>query len=102
MGEPNRFKILSLLHKELVLCVSDVAKRVDLSVANTSHHLQVMEEEGLVSCEPDGRCRLYRIVHPLVGDILQRATTPSRLHLPDTFPKGGGSIPSPYRGRDGT
>lgn len=74
LGEQNRFAILSLLDERGPLCVTDVGRELGISVANASHHLLVMEEAGLVSCSPEGRCRVYSIADDQARRLMRVAS----------------------------
>lgn len=70
VGDQRRLTILcSLLTKEQ-LCVSEIAAESDLSVATTSHHLQVLQEEGVLTSVRDGKRICYALSdEPFVGDL---------------------------------
>src|SRR5579859_5575142 len=46
--------------------VEQLSRQVDLSVANTSQHLQVLKEAGLVASKRDGNRVRYRLASPTV------------------------------------
>jgi DNA-binding transcriptional ArsR family regulator len=46
--------------------VEELARQVDMSVANTSRHLQVLKEAGLVAATRDGTRVRYRLASPVV------------------------------------
>jgi rhodanese-related sulfurtransferase len=50
--------------------VEGVAGRVGLSVANTSQHLRLMRQAGLLSSRRDGKHVLYRLSDPAVVDLM--------------------------------
>jgi DNA-binding transcriptional ArsR family regulator len=60
LAEPNRRRLLdSLLHGPQP--VSVLVEAVGMSQPVVSKHLRVLREAGLVSVQPDGQRRLYRI-----------------------------------------
>ena len=63
LGESTRARIIGML-LEAPLDVGEIAKRVGMSQYNTSKHLRILREVGLVEVRPKGRRRTY--VLPLV------------------------------------
>lgn len=60
-GDERRLRILCLLMKHTQLCVSEIALALKMSVATTSHHLQVMAKDDLVIAIRDGKRICYRL-----------------------------------------
>ncbi|MEE8342290.1 MAG: metalloregulator ArsR/SmtB family transcription factor [Gammaproteobacteria bacterium] len=60
LGSANRLKILELLAQG-ERSVESLAKASDLSVANTSQHLQQLRQSGLASARKQGQSVFYRI-----------------------------------------
>jgi len=60
-GDENRLRIICYLFKEEDSCVSDIATHLQLSVATTSHHLKMMEKDGLVEARRDGKHIFYSV-----------------------------------------
>jgi DNA-binding transcriptional ArsR family regulator len=58
VAEPSRRAILELLI-EGPRPVGELAERTGLSQPNTSRHLRIMREAGLVQSRPSGQQRLY-------------------------------------------
>jgi len=54
-SEPNRLHILCLLFEKRKMCVSDISKKLKLSIAVTSHHLQALTKEELLISKRDGK-----------------------------------------------
>lgn len=50
--------------------VEVLAAEVGMSVANTSHHLQVLKRARLVESERHGQFVIYRVADPVVGELL--------------------------------
>jgi len=65
----------ALDHNEM--SVSQIASTIDASVQNTSQHLQLMKERGILVSRRQGQTVFYRIADP---DLLQRYGL--RLHHP--------------------
>jgi len=61
VGDESRLKILCVLFEKKKVCVSDIAHRLDMSVAVVSHHLQVMFREGLAVPVRQGKRICYEL-----------------------------------------
>ena len=48
------------------LCVSDLAKLLNATIATTSHHLQILKKNNLVQSERDGKQVFYYINNPRI------------------------------------
>ena len=53
-GNPARFKILFLLHKEGQMCPCDLSDVLDISVGGVSQHLRKLKDGGLVKDKNKG------------------------------------------------
>ena len=69
VGEPNRRRLLELLHHQRESTVSDLVAASGLRQPQVSKHLKVLSAASLVTCRADGRFRRYR----LDGEGLQTA-----------------------------
>lgn len=65
-----RLEILDVL-QQAERTVEVLAAQVGLSVANTSHHLQVLRRGRLVESERRGHHVVYRLADPAVGEALR-------------------------------
>jgi DNA-binding transcriptional ArsR family regulator len=66
LAEPNRLHIVELLRSG-PLTVGEVAERLGLNQPQTSKHLKVLHESGLVEVQPSANRRIYKLRHqPLV------------------------------------
>lgn len=65
-----RLEILDVL-EQAERTVEVLAAEVGLSVANTSHHLQVLKRSRVVESERRGRHVVYRLADPAVADVLR-------------------------------
>jgi len=73
LGDPSRVKIIALLTREANLCVSSIAKRLDMSVSRVSHHLKLLEHLGFVKHRQEGKEVFHRIEDDCIIDIMARA-----------------------------
>jgi DNA-binding transcriptional ArsR family regulator len=60
VAEPARREILDLLI-DGPQAVGELVARTGLSQPNTSRHLRILREAGLVAARPDGQRRLYEL-----------------------------------------
>jgi DNA-binding transcriptional ArsR family regulator len=74
-SNPRRIMILwALIGREL--SVSEIATTIKASLQNTSHHLTLMKNKGILSAHRDGQSVHYRIVQPeLVNGLICKAPT---------------------------
>ena len=69
-SDESRLKILCVIFNKGKICVSDIAKELDMSVAIVSHHLQVMARDDLLYSEQEGKCTFYYLLQkPFVADL---------------------------------
>jgi DNA-binding transcriptional ArsR family regulator len=68
LAEETRLRILRLLLKEQ-LSVTEISERLKVSPYNTSKHLRVMREAGLLEIEKHGQQRLYRVAAKLQSEM---------------------------------
>lgn len=61
LGDESRISILNLLNKRGELSVSEIAVHVDMQIACTSHHLQVLKKSGIVDSRRDGNTVYYSL-----------------------------------------
>lgn len=61
VGEPNRRRLLSLLHRQHESTVSELVAASGLRQPQVSKHLKVLAAAELVTARIDGRFRRYRL-----------------------------------------
>lgn len=61
VGEPNRRRLLELLHRQRESTVSDLVAASGLRQPQVSKHLKVLTLAELVTARADGRYRHYRL-----------------------------------------
>ena len=61
-GNPARFKILFLLHKEGQMCPCDLSDVLDISVGGVSQHLRKLKDGGLVKDKKVGKTIFYSLI----------------------------------------
>lgn len=65
LGDPARLRILYCL-REGPLCVNEIHETCRLKQANTSKHLRVLREAGVVKAKRAGTSVIYEVSEPLV------------------------------------
>jgi len=61
VGDPNRMLILCTIFKNKGICVSEISKKLNLSVAIVSHHLQVLSKNGILQPIRKGKTICYKL-----------------------------------------
>ena len=72
MSHPTRLQIVRLL-KEKPLCVCDILPQLESEQSNTSQHLAVLKNQGIVESKKDGLMVIYRISSPEVYQMIDIA-----------------------------
>lgn len=70
-GEETRIRVLCFMFQHQEGCVSEIAEALDESVANISHHLQIMRDNGMFTIEKRGTNRCYRLADHEMMDWLR-------------------------------
>jgi len=70
LSDPTRLKIIKLL-AEREMCVCEVMAALDLTQPNASHHLNVLEREGIAMKRREGKWILYRLSTPNVLQLIE-------------------------------
>lgn len=79
LGDPHRLTILaSLARAEEELCVCDFTAGLPLNQPTVSHHLKILRDAGLVTCERRGTWVYYQ----LATDVRQRVRDALNLLFP--------------------
>ncbi|HUQ16977.1 MAG TPA: metalloregulator ArsR/SmtB family transcription factor [Candidatus Saccharimonadales bacterium] len=61
LGEPTRMAIVRQLANDGEVCACDFTSCCEVSQPTVSHHLKVLREAGVVSCERRGTWIFYRL-----------------------------------------
>lgn len=72
LSHPTRLQIVRLL-KEKPLCVCDILPQLDSEQSNTSQHLAVLKNQGIVDSKKDRMMVIYRITSPEVYQMIDLA-----------------------------
>ena len=74
MAHPTRLQIIKLL-KDGELCVCDILPNLDSEQSNTSQHLTVLKNQGIVESKKDGAKVIYAIRNKEVYEMINLAET---------------------------
>ena len=77
LADPVRLALIDELGRKGA-CACELRKTLDLSAPLLSHHLKVLREAGLVSCEKVGRRVEVRLDHDALTDVAISLVTGSR------------------------
>lgn len=80
MASPNRLELLEALAQG-ERSVDKLAQATAMSVANTSHHLQVLREGGLVRSRKEGQQVIYRLSDDEIPQMLDCLRRVGERHL---------------------
>jgi len=80
LASPQRLEILEYL-SQAERSVDDLSKLSNLSVANTSRHLQVLKQAALVTVRREGQKRFYRITGNDVTNLISSLRTTAEIHV---------------------
>lgn len=73
-GNPQRIRILSLLHTHKEMCVCDLSEVLGISVSAVSQHLRKLKDSHVVSSRKDARTVYYSLAKNLftrsIGEFL--------------------------------
>lgn len=69
LGDPVRLRLLDLLNSQGELSVQDLATAAGQSHANTSKHLRLLAEHGIVARRQEGAFARYRVSDPSIQGL---------------------------------
>jgi DNA-binding transcriptional ArsR family regulator len=94
LANPKRLMIVDVLGRSPAT-VTEIAERLDLSLQNTSQHLRVMKDRGIVRARRDGREVRYAIANPVLAEschLVRRALLTGAWVRPARLPTPGGVL----------
>jgi ArsR family transcriptional regulator, virulence genes transcriptional regulator len=68
LSNPKRLEILDILRREGELTVNGLAEQLEIPKANTSQHLAVLRQAGVVSTRRDGINVFYKLRSDRISD----------------------------------
>lgn len=69
LAHPTRIQILRLLENG-PLCVCDILPKLESEQSNTSQHLSVLRQSGLLESRRDGTKVIYTVAYPRIYEVL--------------------------------
>lgn len=69
LGDTTRLKMIWLLDSEI--CVSELAKKLEMEQSAVSHQLSILKAGGLVDKRRDGKQVYYKLVDAHVRQVLK-------------------------------
>lgn len=80
LSSPQRVEILDYL-AQAERGVDELSQLVDLTVANTSRHLQILKQNGLVIVRKEGKSRFYKLSGNDVVRLISSLRSTAETHL---------------------
>lgn len=79
LGDPVRLRLVSIIASRDggEACVCDLTPAFDLSQPTISHHLKVLREAGLLTCQRRGTWVHYRVVPAALAQLAAVLTSPT-------------------------
>ena len=74
LSDPTRLKIIKLL-AEREMCVCEVMAALNLTQPNASHHLNLLEREGIAKKRREGKWIIYKLASPKILQLIEWALT---------------------------
>jgi len=71
LGDTTRQQILLMFEPEEEICVNEIARLFKISRPAISHHLKVLRNAELLTCEKRGKEVYYRVNHTYCAEVLQ-------------------------------
>lgn len=72
LSHPTRVKIIKLL-KGGSLCVCEILPKIELEQSNTSQHLAILRNQGILDTRKDGTMVFYEVKSPEVLEMINLA-----------------------------
>jgi ArsR family transcriptional regulator len=73
LADPTRIKILHLL-KERSMCTCEIMMALGLTEPNASHHLNLLERNGILTSEKVGRWVFYKLHQSTIQNLASNMT----------------------------
>lgn len=71
LGDTTRQQILLMFEPGEEICVNEIARLFKISRPAISHHLKVLREAELLTCEKRGKEVYYRVNHTYCTDVMR-------------------------------
>jgi len=73
LGDSTRLRIIRMLAVR-EMCVCEIMVALDLTQPNASHHLNILEREGIAKKRREGKWVLYRLSIPKITALIDGGT----------------------------
>ncbi len=70
IAHPLRIAIISLLQEQPKLSVSEIYKKLNIEQSISSHHLNILKINGILSCKREGKLMYYSLKSQTLTKIL--------------------------------
>jgi DNA-binding transcriptional ArsR family regulator len=80
MAHPTRLAIIDMLAHGQRLSVTEIHTRLGADQSSVSHHLGIMRDRGVLSCERQGKQVLYFLKNPAIQGLLSCFSSPASLN----------------------
>jgi DNA-binding transcriptional ArsR family regulator len=71
LGDDNRIRIMKLLMVRR-MCVCEIMAALEMTQPTASHHLVLLEKEGLLRRRKEGKWAYYSLVNPKIVEAIKR------------------------------
>lgn len=71
LGDDSRIRIMKLLMVRR-MCVCEIMAALEMTQPTASHHLVLLEKEGLLKRRKEGKWAYYSLVNPRIVDTMKR------------------------------
>lgn len=70
IAHPMRIAIVDMLADDKSLTVTEIHEALNIEQAVASHHLSILKNKGVLSCERCGKNSHYKLKHPRLSQII--------------------------------
>ncbi len=71
IAHPMRIALIGLLQDEEKLNVTEIYSKLNIEQASASHHLNILKNNGILSCKRDGKMMYYSLKTNTLSTILE-------------------------------
>ena len=71
IAHPMRIALIGLLQDKEKLNVTEIYSKLNIEQASASHHLNILKNNGILSCKRDGKMMYYSLKTNTLSTILE-------------------------------
>ncbi|MFZ4413481.1 MAG: ArsR/SmtB family transcription factor [Bacteroidales bacterium] len=71
IAHPMRIALIGLLQDKEKLNVTEIYSKLNIEQASASHHLNILKNNGILSCKRDGKMMYYSLKSNTLSTILE-------------------------------